>query len=135
MSSGGGPPAHHSEPTTTRWKRGYLWVTVGFLALSLLGHWLFAWFAYRSEARALGRPIDVGDYAVETARDTFENWQSEFLQLIWQVCGLAFFLYVGSPQSREGHDRVEEKIDYLLSRTAEGSARLEEIDRRYMRDG
>ena len=33
-------------------------------------------------------------------RDTFENWQSEFLQLIWQVVGLAYFLYVGSPSSK-----------------------------------
>jgi hypothetical protein len=38
-----------------------------------------------------------------------ENWQSEFLQLIWQVAGLSFLWYVGSPQSREEHDRQEEK--------------------------
>jgi low affinity Fe/Cu permease len=43
-----------------------------------------------------------------------ENWQSEFLQLIWQVAGLSFLWYVGSPQSKEGDERMEEKIDYLL---------------------
>jgi hypothetical protein len=31
---------------------------------------------------------------------TFESWHSEFLQLLWQVCGLAYLLYVGSPQSK-----------------------------------
>lgn len=28
-----------------------------------------------------------GSYVVEMLRDTFENWQSEFLQLLWQVVG------------------------------------------------
>ena len=47
-------------------------------------------------------------------RDTAENWQSEFLQLIWQVAGLAFLLYIGSPQSKEGDERKEEKLDYII---------------------
>jgi hypothetical protein len=47
-------------------------------------------------------------------RDTLENWQSEFLQLIWQVAGLAFLLHVGPPQSKEGDDLKEAKIDELL---------------------
>lgn len=65
------------------------------------------------------------------ARDTLENWRSEFLQLIGQVAGLAFLLYVGSPQSREGHDRLEEKVDFLLSRTADGAAKLSELNAKY----
>jgi Domain of unknown function (DUF6766) len=32
-------------------------------------------------------------------RDTLENWQSEFLQLLWQVTGLAILLHVGSPHA------------------------------------
>ena len=43
-----------------------------------------------------------------------ENWQSEFLQLIWQVVGLSFLWYVGSPDSKEGDDRKEEKMDEIL---------------------
>ena len=33
-------------------------------------------------------------------RDTLENWQSEFLQLIWQVVALTYLWYIGSPQSK-----------------------------------
>jgi hypothetical protein len=44
------------------------------------------------------------------SRDTLENWQSEFLPLLWQVGGLAFVLFAGSP-SKEGTDRMEAKID------------------------
>ncbi|NBJ12360.1 DUF6766 family protein [Microvirga arsenatis] len=97
------------------WKAyGYAWVTLGFFLVSLVGHWLFGWFAYVSEQQAHAQPIQFSDYLVEMSRDTFENWQSEFLQLLWQVGGLAILLYVGSPQSKEGDDRVEAKIDEIL---------------------
>ncbi len=97
-----------------RKRYGYAWVTLGFFLLSLVGHWLFGWFAYVDEQEAFARPISIGGYAIEMARDTFENWQSEFLQLLWQVGGLAVLLYAGSPQSKEGGDRMEAKIDALL---------------------
>ena len=45
--------------------------------------------------------VEVSGYVIEMLRDTFENWQSEFLQLLWQVVGLTILLYVGSPQSKE----------------------------------
>ncbi|MDP9196029.1 MAG: hypothetical protein M3O22_04555 [Pseudomonadota bacterium] len=93
---------------------GFLWVTAGFFLISLAGHWIFGWFAYLDEQQALGLPPELSGYTVEMLRDTLENWQSEFLQLIWQVAGLAMLLHVGSPQSKEGDDRVEAKIDAIL---------------------
>jgi hypothetical protein len=45
-----------------------------------------------------------------------ENWQSEFLQLMWQVAGLSFLLYVGSPQSKENEERLEKKLDAILQK-------------------
>ena len=99
------------------WKAyGYAWVTLGFFLISLIGHWLFGWFAYVNEQQAHAQPIMMSDYLVEMMRDTLENWQSEFLQLLWQVGGLAILLYVGSPQSKEGDDRMEAKIDEILRR-------------------
>lgn len=117
-------------------KRGYLWVTLGFFLISIAGHWIFAWFAYTNEQKDHGFPIKVSDYVIETSRDTLENWQSEFLQLIWQVAGLAALLYIGSPQSREGEDRKEEKIDYILKKMdpANGEKIIKELDEKYMRD-
>jgi hypothetical protein len=53
---------------------------------------------------------------MEMMRDTMENWQSEFLQLIGQVAGLALLWYAGSPQSKEGDDRKEEKLDYIIQK-------------------
>ena len=116
------------------WKRyGYAWVTAGFFLFSLAGHWIFGWFAYVDEQRAHNQPIEVASYATEMARDTLENWQSEFLQLLWQVGGLAFFLFIGSPQSKEEDDRLEEKLDAILRKLdpegAEGI--IAELDRKY----
>jgi hypothetical protein len=62
------------------------------------------------------QPVRTSEYVVQVTRDTLENWQSEFLQLLWQVGGLALLLYVGSPQSKEGDDRMEAKLDEILRR-------------------
>jgi hypothetical protein len=122
--------------TKSIWIRyGYLWVTLLLFLGSLIGHWLFAWSAYRDEAIAHNQPIEVKEYFIEVSRDTLENWQSEFLQLMWQVAGLAFLFYVGSPQSKEGDDRMEEKIDaILLSVNAKGGEEaIKNLDRKYAR--
>jgi hypothetical protein len=95
-------------------KYGYLWVTLILFLGSLIGHWTFAWYAYAKEQNAHNQQVVFQDYLVEVSRDTLENWQSEFLQLMWQVAGLAFFWFVGSPQSKEGQERMEEKIDEIL---------------------
>lgn len=92
----------------------FFWVTLILFLGSLIGHWVFGWFAFVNEQTALNQPIQISDYLVESMRDTLENWQSEFLQLIWQVAGLAFLLHVGSPQSKEGDERKEEKLDRIL---------------------
>lgn len=77
-------------------------------------------------------PAETSAYLVEMARDTFENWQSEFLQLLWQVVGLAYFLYTGSPASKENDDRMEAKLDELLK--AAGLAKAaEQIDESHFR--
>jgi hypothetical protein len=95
-------------------KYGYLWVTLILFLGSAIGHWTFGWDAYVNEQEAHNQPVVTKDYIIEMSRDTFENWQSEFLQLMWQIAGLAFLFYVGSPQSKEGDDRKEEKLDEII---------------------
>jgi hypothetical protein len=127
------PPRVKVMPRSRRY--GYAWITAAFFTLTIAGHWIFGWFAYVHEQEALKQPVEVSEFGIEMGRDTLENWQSEFLQLLWQVGGLAFLLFVGSPQSKEGDDRREEKLDILL-RAAEGTRAdliLAELDRRYPR--
>jgi len=112
----------------------YAWITVLFFLFSIAGHWIFGWYAFVNDAVEHGQQPVFSDFAMELGRDTFENWQSEFLQLLWQVVGLAYFLYVGSPASKENDDRMEAKIDALLRRTGgDAEAVIRDLDERYLR--
>ena len=118
-------------------KYGYAWVTLGFFLVSLGLHWWFGWTSFVDEATAHGQTPQSSEYLSEMLRDTFENWQSEFLQLLWQVVGLAYFLYIGSPSSKENDDRLEAKVDELIKLQAgkdQGQALIDKLDHFYLRE-
>ena len=117
-------------------KYGYAWITLGFFLISFGLHWWFGWNAFVDEAATHGQSADVNEYLTQMGRDTFENWQSEFLQLLWQVVGLAYFLYIGSPSSKENDDRTEAKIDALLHFHGDEVRELiEKLDEHFQRHG
>ena len=116
-------------------KYAYAWITLAFFLVSFALHWWFGWQAFQDEAREHGSPPEVSEYLTQMSRDTFENWQSEFLQLLWQVVGLAYFLYLGSPSSKENDDRVEAKIDAILEFVGreKGAQMIDDIDESHHR--
>jgi len=124
------------KPRKTIWsKYGFLWVTLGLFLVSLVGHWIFAWYAFVSEQLQHGQSPEVQEFVIQTTRDTLENWQSEFLQLVWQVSGLALLYHIGSPQSKDGNDRLEEKIDLILKAVDKDAEKeIAKLDRAYLRD-
>jgi hypothetical protein len=100
-------------------KYGYLWITLILFTGSILGHWYFGFVTDQSWQ--------------ENLRDTFENWQSEFLQLIWQVGGLTYLWYVGSPQSKEEEERNSEMLQWIIKKVDPNNADafLEEMEKKY----
>jgi hypothetical protein len=114
---------------------GFFAFTLAFLLISMVGHWVFGWFAYVNDQQQHGAAISASDFSFEILRDTFENWQSEFLQLIWQVAGLAFLLHIGSPQSKEGDDRKEAKLDAILAAVdpEDGKQLVARLDKQFHR--
>ncbi len=90
--------------------------TGGLFLLAWYGQFFFQARAYVAEQEALEQPVRFSDYLVTFLASTFENWQSEFLQLVWQVFALAVFYHWGSSQSRDGAARLEAKLDVLLRR-------------------
>jgi hypothetical protein len=126
-----------ADKIKNRWrngkKRGYFWVTLGIFAISITAHWIFAWSSYIQDQKQHNQPIEFGNYINLTLRDTMENWQSEFLQLIWQVAGLSFLWYIGSPQSKESDDRKEEKLDLIIQKLDPQNANkvIEELEKKY----
>ena len=127
--------SQHKPGRTLLSKYGFLWVTSILFVASLAGHWTFAWYAFVNDAVQHGQSPEAREFVVTAMRDTLENWQSEFLQLMWQVGGLALLYHLGSPQSKEGNDRLEEKVDLLLrSVVTDGEKEIERLDRVYQRD-
>ena len=51
---------------------GYLWITLAFFVISIIGQWLFGWFAYVNEQTDLKAPIELSDYTFRMLRDTLE---------------------------------------------------------------
>jgi len=108
---------HHRS---TFYRYSYGWLVLVLFATSFAGHFILS--------------MAKGDSLIEWGASVLENIQSEMFQLALQVGGLAFFLFVGSPASKEGSERVEAKLDALLRQTPDGRATIETLDRRFMRD-
>lgn len=105
-----------SAKSRPRFHRAYSFgiVTAGLFLVSWAGQFVFQAIAVRNEADQHGSSFSWSEFFPQFLSSTFENWQSEFLQLIWQAAGLMLFYFWGSSQSREGEERVEAKVDALL---------------------
>lgn len=99
-----------------KWTKAYSFaiVTGALFLVSWIGQFIFQSIAVANDAKEHGQSFSWGDFWPQFLASTFENWQSEFLQLVWQAAGLALFYFWGSSQSREGNDRMEEKLNTLL---------------------
>ena len=103
----------HARPSIPK-AYSFGFITAAFFPVSWAGQFIFQLMVQRNESEQHGQPFSWSDYLPQFLSSTFENWQSEFLQLVWQAAGLAMFSFWGSSQSKEGEDRVEAKIDRLL---------------------
>ena len=113
-----GRKGHGPEPFgKPRFSKAYSFalVTGAFFLISWIGQFIFQYIAFSNEQQSHGQEAIWSDYYPEFLAATLENWQSEFLQLVWQAAGLALFYYWGSSQSRESDDRMEAKLDALLA--------------------
>ena len=103
-------------------KYGLAWV---LLALFLVSWVLQTWTGWRelpAEQRAQGQTAQAfGDsgYVWNWSRATFENWQSEFLQVLAFVTLTSFLIFKGSPESRDGDDEMWAKRDRIERQLSE----------------
>ena len=98
------------------WHRAYSFglITGALFLLSWSGQFIFQVVTVSNEAREHGQSFSWSGFFPQFFASTFENWQSEFLQLLWQAAGLAFLYFWGSSQSKESDERMERKLDALL---------------------
>ena len=107
---------HNNDHDKPRWSKAYNFgiVTAGLFLFSWVGQFISQVVVVRNDAAEHGLSFQWAEFWPEFFASTFENWQSEFLQLVWQAVGLALLLFWGSSQSKESDERMEAKIDRLL---------------------
>ena len=59
--------------------------------------------------------LSSGNSWQENLRDTFENWQSEFLQLIWQVAESAFEYHLRLPDGAKTLCRLKHGLVVVVA--------------------
>ncbi len=89
-------------------------VTGVLFVMAWAGQFFFQLMVVEQDAAAHAQPFAWSDFWPRFLSSTLENWQSEFLQLVWQTAGLSLLLFWGSSQSKESDERVERKLDLLL---------------------
>lgn len=60
----------------------------------------------------------VGDSWDDFGAAVFENWQSEFLQLLFQMLFLKWLIHKGNPQSKDSQEAMDRKLDKILENQA-----------------
>lgn len=110
------------------WKNYSLSIVLTILfAVSLgLQTWM-GWRDFASEQRALGAPVAAlgpDGYVWSWGQATFENWQSEFLQLLTFVVFTSFLVHRGSHESRDQDEHTQSSLDRI-------EARLMRIEAKY----
>jgi beta-phosphoglucomutase-like phosphatase (HAD superfamily) len=93
---------------------------------SFLLHGMFGWWQYVADQAANGQQATVfgwDGFVVSFGEWTFQNWQSEFLEVLVLITATVYFIHRGSPESRDGDDEMKATLERI-------EKRLEEIERR-----
>ena len=83
------------------------------------------WFEMANEAQAHGEASTLAEWVPAFLAATFEDWQSEFLQLLTFVVLTSFLIHKGSHESKDSDDELKAtlgRIEERLKRLERGEA-------------
>ena len=104
---------------------GLAWV---LLALFLVSWFIQTWTGWREfeaeqrEHQQSAVVFGADGYVWNWAEATFENWQSEFLQLFTMVVLTAYLIYKGSSESKDSTEEMQAALDRIERRLSELNA-------------
>ena len=100
-----------------RSRRRSVWREFGLglvLMLLFFATWLAQgiseWQTYTDDQRSHGESVELGDFVSHFSQSTFENWQSEFLQLFAFVVLAGLFIHKGSAESKDSDEKMEASL-------------------------
>ncbi len=98
------------------------------LAALFIVSWLIqsvaGWFEFASEQAAHQQAAQLfgpDGYIWGWLAATFENWQSEFVQLFTMVVLTTFLIHRHSHESRDSQDKMQQQIDEILQHLKSGA--------------
>ena len=106
------------------WRVYSLSITVfAMFAASFVLHAIFGWWQYAADQASQGQDATLwgwSGYWVYFGEWTFQNWQSEFLEVFVLIVATAYLIHKGSHESKDGEDemkatlkRIERRLDKL----------------------
>ena len=113
--------AKEARKPTGNWFHDHL-LSIVLASLFLLSWIAQLYFQYRDEVNeAITHGVETpelwsGDFWAAFLASTFENWQSEFLQLFSFVVLATFFIHRDSPQSADGDDEMASDIKAIKAK-------------------
>ena len=90
-------------------------LSVCFFVSIVLQTWA-GWVEFTAEQKEHGSTAQVwtsDGYFPVWARTVFENWQSEFLQVLVFVVLTSYFIHKGSHESKDADDKQQEQLDRI----------------------
>lgn len=97
-------------------------VLVGMFLISWIGQFVAQAVEVKADAREHGQAFAWSDFWPQFWSATFENWQSEFLQLASFVVLTAYLIHRNSAESPDGDDETKAMLEELLARTDKRTA-------------
>ena len=109
------------------WRDYNLSIVVGILFIaSFVLHAIFGWWQYSADQANQGGEATISGpdgYAVYFGEWTFQNWQSEFLEVLLLIVLTATLVHKGSHESKDGEEemkaslgRIERQLEQLTKK-------------------
>ena len=80
------------------------WALLALFLLSWAGQAFTQYHEFTQQQTVHGQPPVVGEFWMEFWSRTFENWQSEFVQLLTFVALSKLLFFRGSPEAKDPPD-------------------------------
>lgn len=97
-------------------------VLFGLFLISFILHTIFGWWQYSADQAAAGQQATLfgwDGYVIYLGEWTFQNWQSEFLEVVTLIIATAYFIHRGSHESKDGEDEMRATLERIERRLDE----------------
>ncbi|MFL5674131.1 MAG: DUF6766 family protein [Chloroflexota bacterium] len=110
-------PSTQQSNVNRLWRDYSLSIVVGLLfAASFILHAIFGWFQYVADQTDQGSTptlLGLHGYITYFGEWTFQNWQSEFLEVFVLIVLSSFLIHKGSAESKDSDDKTEETLQRI----------------------